>query len=314
MSVELWSSAAWRAEATAWLDERLAEAGLARAGAVQQPHLRPWATVLRAETNAGPVWLKAASAGTAFEADLYPALVRAVPAHVLEPLAVDRERAWILLPDGGPSLRERIGGRDLAAHLVAPMAQYGELQRALAPEVGALVQQGVPDMRPYVMPGRFGDALAAAGDDAQTARVAAMRSAVVGWCGRLAASPIPASLDHNDLHPGNILGGAAGPVRYYDWGDAVVAHPFAAMLVPLGLVPPGPGRDRVRDAYLDVFADLAPYQERRATLELACRIAKIARTLTWARALRTAREQGEPVDDAWSAAPRETLLTLLSDG
>src|ERR1700741_2388027 len=107
MSVAEWSSAAWRAEATAWLDERLAEAGLARAGAVTQPHLRPWATVLRAETSAGPVWLKAASAGTAFESDLYPVLVRAVPAHVLAPLAVDRERGWMLLPDGGPSLRRR---------------------------------------------------------------------------------------------------------------------------------------------------------------------------------------------------------------
>ena len=31
-------------------------------------------------------------------------------------------------------------------------------------------------------------------------------------------------------------------MRYYDWGDSVVAHPFAAMLVPLGFVQRGLGR------------------------------------------------------------------------
>jgi hypothetical protein len=137
-----------------------------------------------------------------------------------------------------------------------------------------------------------------------------MAPAVAEWCERLAASPLPASLDHNDLHPWNILAGG----RYYDWGDSVVAHPLAAMLVPLGFVQQslGAGRDfaGARDAYLDVFADLAPHSELVETLALACRVAKIARALTWERALRAAREQGATLDP-WENATAETLASLL---
>ena len=168
---------------------------------------------------------------------------------------------------------------------------------------------GVADMRPAVMRERFDQALAAAGSPAD---VAALEPQVGEWCTRLAASPLPASLDHNDLHPWNVLDGP----RYYDWGDAVIAHPFAAMLVPLGLIGHRSGEAelrRARDAYLGVFADRAPHAELVETLELACRVAKIARALTWARALEAAYEAGEAVDADWATAPAETLARLLDD-
>ena len=63
-------------------------------------------------------------------------------------------------------------------------------------------------------------------------------------------------VDHNDLHDRNVLpAGANGQFRYYDWGDSVVAHPFASMLLPLSLQPPSAG-DRVRDAYLAAWCDV----------------------------------------------------------
>jgi hypothetical protein len=86
-----WSSTQWRDDAVAWLDERLAAAGIERTGDVEQPHLRPWATVLRAPTSTGPVWLKAAGPGTAFEVGLYELLSRVSPDHVLTPIATDRQ-------------------------------------------------------------------------------------------------------------------------------------------------------------------------------------------------------------------------------
>ncbi|HYZ98766.1 MAG TPA: hypothetical protein VE575_08460 [Acidimicrobiales bacterium] len=51
-----------------WLDEHLAAASIDRRGEVEQPHVRPWATVLRAPTAEGVVWMKAAGRGTASEA------------------------------------------------------------------------------------------------------------------------------------------------------------------------------------------------------------------------------------------------------
>jgi hypothetical protein len=217
---------------------------------------------------------------------------------VLVPIAVDEARSWLLLPDGGPSLGEAGAGLDA---VIEALVEYGRLQRALAPHAEAMLALGVHDMRPAIMPKRFEEALAASGNPSQVATLAPQ---VAEWCSLLAASPLPASLDHNDLHPWNIL---AGP-RYFDWGDAVVAHPFAVMLVPLGWIRHVHGDEaltRARDAYLSGFGDPA---ELRDTLELACRVAKIARALTWARAIDAA---GGDVDPDWATAPAEWLERLV---
>ena len=318
MSVRLWTSAAWREQAVGWIDRRLADAGLERTGEVEQPRVRPWATVLRVPTAGGVVWMKAAGPATAFEAGLYELLAREAPEDVLAPLAVDAPRGWMLLPDGGPPVG--------AEALPEALGQYGRLQRALAPHADALPGLGVPDMRPELMPERFDEALEAARASAPSApppgapspsaaspagglaAVEALRDDVARWSEALAASPVPASLDHNDLHQQNVLG--AGRYRFYDWGDAVLAHSFAALLVPSQVLA-GAELDRAREAYLAAFADLAPPERLAADLELACRLARIARTLTWERALRSAREQDEPIDPFFAHAPYEELTALI---
>jgi len=283
--------------AVEWID-----AHVARTGEVEVIRERPWSTVLVAPTADGPVWMKVAGTGTAFEVPLYALLARVVPDDVLVPIALDVERSWLLLPDGGTPLGEAGAGPD---EVIAALVEYGRLQRALAPHADELLALGVQDMRPAVMPARFEQALAAAGRELP--EVAALAPQVGEWCERLAASPLPASLDHNDLHPWNIL---AGP-RYYDWGDAVLAHPFAAMFVPLGYLQHVHGDAvlaQARDAYLAGFGDPA---ELGDTLELACRVAKIARALTWARAIEAG---GGDVDPDWADAPAETLEGLLRPG
>jgi hypothetical protein len=324
--VAAWSRPEFRDDAEAWLDQQLAVAGIERIGGVEQPRVRPWATVLRAPTTAGTVWMKAAGPQTAFEVELYPLLARTVPERVLTPLAADTTRGWVLLPDGGPTLGDRLEGAELVEPFVDALVHYARLQRTLAPHVGDLLALGVADMRPQVMPERFEQALEAAapyvdrhGDPearAAFARVGRLPDAVAAWCAQLVDSRLPPSLDHNDLHPWNVLDGA----RFYDWGDSVVAHPFAAMLVPLGFVQRLLDVDldnaqyvRARDAYLDVFADDAPGEDLASTLALACTVAKIARALTWDRALRAARDQGEEVEETWASAPFESLSSLLDD-
>jgi hypothetical protein len=330
--VQVWSSAAWRDMAGSWLDDQLAAAAIKRTGDVEQPHLRPWATALRAPTDHGPVWLKAAGPGTAFEAGLYQLLQRVVPAHVLTPIAVDVTRGWIVLPDGGPPLAERLEGSELVDALAIALPQYGHLQRCLTPHAEELLALGVADMRAATMPRRFEEAVEAVAnyvdqrsepaDRSTLQRVAALRDNVASWCDRLVGAPGVSSLDHNDLHPWNILGieaDADGQARFYDWGDSVVAHPFASMLVALRYMQAhalkvsvgDPQILRLRDAYLDVFSDLAPRAELVETLELACRVGKIARALTWNRAVRAFGP--DEIDEQWARAPLETLASLLDD-
>jgi len=319
-----WASEAWRALAAGWLDEQLAAAGSVRTGEVQQPHLRPWATVLTAPTSHGRVWLKACGPATAFEVGLYEVLARVAPERVLTPIAVDLRRSWLLLPDGGPPLADRLGPADLVDAFVTMLPRYAQLQRALAPEAGRLLTLGVSDMRAAIMPRRFEEALHAVADtiDPETReRVAAMGETFASWCRRLASMPGAPSVDHNDLHPWNILVprlDRPDEVRFYDWGDAVVAHPFASMLVPLtwlqdrlGLGLDSPSAIRVREAYLAEFGDLATPAQLQETLELACRVGKVARALIWHRAVRTSAT-GE-IDEFYAGGPLRCLRSLLDD-
>ncbi len=125
-----------------WVDERLAARGIRRTGELELVRERPWASILRAPTTSGAVWLKAAASATAFEAPLYELLTEVVPDRVLTPLGVDVERSWILLPDGGPSLGARLEGGELLEALVVVVPQYAELQRELAPHAERMLADG----------------------------------------------------------------------------------------------------------------------------------------------------------------------------
>ncbi|WP_052407464.1 phosphotransferase [Allokutzneria albata] len=283
------------------MDDRLAGAGLVRTGEVTQPRVQSWATVLRAETNRGVVWLKACGPGTAFEVPLYPLLRRLAPDRVLAPIGVDLDRKWLLLPDGGPTMKD--SPRDLAEVL----AGYAKLQRDLAPHVDELLGIGVTDMRAEVMPKRFTEAMGAISDyverrgteaeHATFAKLLDFEDTYRGWCERLAEDPVPPSLDHNDLHQSNVFATGA---KFYDWGDSVIAHPFASLLLPMTRAED----HRVRDAYL---AEFGPPAELVESAELACRVGKVARTLVWLRAL-----DGD-VDHEYASAPLEHMASLLKD-
>jgi Ser/Thr protein kinase RdoA (MazF antagonist) len=130
----------------------------------------------------------------------------------------------------------------------------------------------------------------------------ALRREFVGWSAQLAASPVPASVDHGDLHARNVLVGG-GAVRFLDWGDAAVAHPFASLLVPMAAA--AGQAARLLRAYLAEFADLAPPAQLVTEADLACRLAQIARVLTWVRAVGV-----DGADPRFARAPLETLAAL----
>ena len=66
---------------------------------------------------------------------------------------------------------------------------------------------------------------------------------------------------------------------------------------------------RVRDAYLEVFDHLAPRPLLIEALELACRVGKVARALTWNRAVSSVGDESKEFEEA----PFESLASLLED-
>lgn len=303
-----WRDPAWRDGALAWAGEQLARAGLAVAGDPEQPHVRIWSTAFRLPlAGGGTAWLKAPGAGSAHEPALTEALGCRVPDHVLVPLAAEPGRRLLLLPDGGPRLREH--GSDVATW-AALLQSYAALQLALVPHAGELLARGVPDLRPERLPELVADLLA--DDEAQCAgraggldpgvraRVTAGLPAYAEACAGLAAG-VPVTVQHDDLHDGNVFV-SGGRYRFFDWGDASVAHPFLSLLVALvsaarvlGLPTGSPALRRLRDAYLEPWAGHGTPRELRRQCDLALHVAPLARALTWRRILRGVHpaERGE---------------------
>ena len=52
--MELWTDVCWLETAHEWIHARVDESGANITGPIEQPHVRPWATVLRVPTEDGP--------------------------------------------------------------------------------------------------------------------------------------------------------------------------------------------------------------------------------------------------------------------
>jgi hypothetical protein len=301
-----WTEAAWVDTILSWARDRLESHGRTISGAVEQPHIRPWSTVFRIPTDSGVVWCKAEGPGTAHEARLLMAFAAWGVTNIVLPLDVDVERGWLLLEDGGPTLRQTrpdgTGDTDLAAW-EAILAEYAGLQRSVEDRAEELLRLGVPDGRPAALADTLGgiveddrwwslvgpDDRAAA--DAGRQRLRGLGEWVAATAGQLEGFGIAATIQHDDLHGGNIFVGPAG-TRIFDWGDAAVAHPFGTMVSTfnsvayrLGTEPDGPELMRLRDAYLEAWTDELPRTALDEALELALDLGRIGKSAAWARAL-----------------------------
>jgi len=246
-------------------------------------HERPWATVVRVPLAEGFAWFKACAPVQAFEPLLTAALFSRWPDRVVEVLAHDDERAWLLLADAGTPVGAL--GNPPEAWLAA-LPRYADLQRgeaALSPEHLAY---GVPDLRLATLPARFEELLQLdlplAPEETRRLRWFAPRFGEL--CAELAAHDVPETIQHDDLHHANLYARDNG-FRVLDWGDASVAHPFMSLVVTFrflgeraGLGPSDPWFARLRDAYLQPWG-----RNLGEAFALALRVGAFARAIAYVR-------------------------------
>ncbi|MCW5883160.1 MAG: phosphotransferase [Anaerolineae bacterium] len=292
-----WTTSAWRDEALAWIDASLARLSRRRAGPVEQPHVRPWSTVISVPTDAGTVYFKAVGCMAAHEVALTVALARWRPDVMPPVLAANEARGWLLMPDGGPRLREIIrADRDLG-HWERLLPLYAEAQMDLADRVTDLLSLGTPDRRLDRLPALYAALLADEGalrvgqepglTTGEYARLQADVPRFAALCEELAGHGIPASLHHGDFHDGNIFT-RDGAYLFFDWGDSVVSHPFfslrtvsVSLEMSLDLPENAPEFQRLVDAYLEPWTRAVPRSALRAAYPLAHRVGVINGALTW---------------------------------
>ncbi len=302
-----WVQPAWLEEATAWIGDRLAERGIDRTGEIEQPHVRWWSTVMRVPTSEGDLWFKANAPPHAFEARLLTILERVRAGHVPELVEIDPERGWLLMRDGGERLRELVRTTRDLHRWETLLPEYAELQIALAPHLDELVAAGVPDERLARLPARVAGLL----DDREACmvgrengltedeygRLRALVPEFAERCARLAALGIQETIQHDDLHDGNVFM-RDGRYLLFDWGDSCVSHPFNSLVVTmralvhrLGLPPGGPEVLRLRDAYLEPFRRFGSRDELVEAADLAHYVGTAERSLSWNRFIRVREPQ-----------------------
>jgi hypothetical protein len=277
-----------------WLDEH----GCAPTGEVL-PRVRPWSSSWRVPTADGVVWLKTGGPGTAYEAGLVKALVECGTPHLLTPLAVDDQRGWLLLPDGGPTLRSVLDRDPDLAHWERVLPKYAELQR----HVEHRVLPGAPDHRPERMPAVLAALLEQLPVGPQD-ELEALQPRFAQWCDELATCGIASTVQHDDLHDNSVFS-HAGVDRFFDWGDADLAFPFTSLLVSLrsaarrwDLAAGAPELARLRDAYLEAWTDSHSRIELELLALLATRVGKVGRAHAWVRALTGVADPGEHAEAA----------------
>ncbi|MFF0265151.1 phosphotransferase [Kribbella sp. NPDC004536] len=269
---------------------------LAVSGRIEILGVGPWSTVLRIETDKQPVFFKATGVrevvGTL-------ALGRRLPQNMPELIGADVERGWLLMVDAGERLRERIRPTKDATLWSGIMSHYSRIQRDVADHVGALLEMGVPDRRLARLPAlltelmddaafwRCGESRRLTPDD--RGHIEAALVTLSRTCDELAAIGIPESIDHGDLHDGNVLLGA-GQVKFIDWGDIAVTHPFVSLRtlfvsieISLGLPEYSfsPAMMALLQEYLGSWAEVASPRALERAFELAQCVAPVVRALSW---------------------------------
>ncbi|MGB0099183.1 MAG: hypothetical protein WBP61_02785 [Nocardioides sp.] len=288
-AMERWQGPAFRDELREWI-----------AGAVGEPtslepaKMRPWATVWRVETGSGVFYAKQNCSTQSFEASVVLALNDLAARHVVPLAAVDAGRGLFLTPDLGDPLgdcgvdgwcRVAVAG----AQLQLEVARYPDrlidagLTRLSSEDCVAYVEQRLESFA--ALPSGDPRGLSAE----QRERVVAVLPDVARWSEQVGGLGLPLTLCHNDLHGHNVFD-VGGELRFFDFADALLMEPLAALLIPLNVLahqldaaPDDPRLLRVADAALEVWTDYAPLPALRAALPAALQLARLGRVEAWVR-------------------------------
>jgi len=300
-----WYRPGWFAAMSAWVDARLADAGIRRLGPLRQ--VRSWgrSALLQLETDGGRLWAKDVPAIFAHEVRVAALLTDLDPGLVPSLVAADVNVGRMLMEHVHGAALTAIPDEPLA--WTATMARLAEAQRVLAADPAVLEVAGVPQARLHDLavdvPGlladdellRVGQPRGLTEDDA-----AALRSQVddlAAAAERLASGPVPSSLDHGDFSADQVIIGEMGPV-ILDWSDATITHPFLTAASFLGdpADPPSLPIEDLAAAYLGPWGDRADPASLSRMLDDARRIHPLHMAALYARRILPGLDQPWEMD------------------
>lgn len=288
--------------------------------AVEEIKTRAWSTVWRLTARDGRRYVaKQGCPSQRFEPALAVRLAEIAPELVVPVTAAAPATGLLLTPDLGPTLADGPTGVEDWQQVVA---LHARLQRRVLPELDSLALGSAPpgDSAPGALTayveemldvfGRYADDDPRGLSSSSAGRVREALPRLEDDVAQVAEVGLPVSIDHNDVHPGNVLR-QGGDLRFFDFGDAVRCEPLGSLNRPLSQVRDQEGLDtddpalmRIADAALEHWSDLATMAELRAALPAASRVGMVRAVVPWLRILA----------DAETAASVEELGDFASAG
>jgi hypothetical protein len=267
-----WARRGWQARATGWM---IAAAAAARRPLLAEPapfFLRGISALLRGETAAGGVFMKAVFPPFHAEPAITELLASRFPGMLPLVLATEPDEGWLLVEDvAAPWIGElpeteraeglRIGARALVA-----------IQQAMTPEIDEVAAVGAPRRPlqgvPAALESALGpDGVAMAQPDVSVDRrdraVAATKEAVSS----LEQLGFPETIVHGDFHAGNaaLVDGSRSVI--IDWSDAAIGNPAIDLVTWLAWSRDYPAQQRAAtDAWVDAWAGWIGEADIRAHL------------------------------------------------
>jgi hypothetical protein len=258
---------------------------------------RPWSAVVRVPTAGGDVWFKEDPPPLEFESALTTALACRRPDCMPEVIAA--EGARLLTHDAGRRLRNLYAEGSTEPDWEEVVRLYAEIQIEFSADVGEALAVGTPDRRLTLLPARVG-VLPGWGEAVEPIRRALEEI----------DDAVPLTVVHEEPTDGNVFV-RDGQIRFIDWAEACISHPFVGALMllrvnsgPRGLTPGSPEVERLRDIYLEPFTRFAPADELRRSFASAYLLTTAVRALGWHAIL-------SPIDPAVAARVGDVIGAWL---
>lgn len=327
----------WNITVREWLEEVANRRSMGSIEVIEEVRVRPWSTVLRIRFGQMITYFKANRLGSTFEGPVLTLLARHWPEHTPPILGMDNAHSWILMKDAGESLLDADPPLQIA-ELTLVLSQYAEMQKGLLSSLDELIVLGVPDRRLQRLPLlleellegedlRFGRSTQEAASLCSSIRrsMAALRAV----CGVLSHSSYSLTLDHGDIHVGNITKDRDRRLRLCDWGDACLTHPFCSICVAIeGVLLTVPEQERKNiesqlwAAYLKPWTDLASPATLQAEVAWANWVTPVLRALDLAYMFKGMDQEScqlwKPLIgrclERWPSMPEPLLRTLNKHG
>jgi aminoglycoside/choline kinase family phosphotransferase len=322
----LWQNSNWQKGAHDWIRSQAEHNSIRLTGEIKQFHIYHWSTVMRVPSTEGTLFFKATAPETTQEIALTQKLAEWYPQDMPELVAVDIERGWMLMRDGGEPLRASIRPTKDIKLWEPVIKRYAELQIGLAKHADEILAFGIPDHRLASLPHLYSQLLT----DEESLMIGQekgltpyefrqlqnLKLRFEEICAELAAFDIPESINHGDFHDGNVLI-KNGRITFFDWGDADVTHPFVSlrtffvsieMALDLDDYVFTPEMAALLDRYLEPFQKCASGNDLLKAYTLSKPVASIVKTLAWHQSI---TQMDDSIREEYSWIVPEVLREFL---